>query len=56
MFKFRLTMLYLKIVNMYLHWKGSSIDDMIDENMTAEMNRRMQEYGFKPIDKRMFDA
>lgn len=49
-------MLYLKIVNLYLHWKGSSLDDVIDEKAAAEVNRRMLEYGFKPADKKTFDA
>ena len=54
--RFRITIYMIRLYNWYLTFRGTSLDEAIDDRTVEEMNRRMAEYGFKPTDSRTFDA
>ena len=54
--RFRITKYMIRLYNWYLTFRGTSLDEAIDDRAGEVMSRRMAEYGFKPTDSRTFDA
>ena len=41
MLRFKLTVYFIRLYNWYLGFKGTSLDEAIDDKSVEEMNRRM---------------